>query len=58
MRLHSYVTAGVVVDVAETRDLELKCARDFLGVGEDGVDIVVTHCGMLLFLVDSDSVCI
>lgn len=56
MRGQSYVAAAsVVVNVAKTRDLELKCARDFLGVGEDGVDIVVTH-PEILFLVVLDSV--
>lgn len=54
-RKQSYVATGVIVDVAETRDLELERARDLLGVGEDGVNIVVTHFEMLI-MVGSDFV--
>jgi len=37
----TYISAGIVVKIAEAGDGELKCAGDFVGVGQDGVDGVV-----------------
>ena len=36
-----YITTCVLVKVAEAGDIEVESARDLLGVGEYGIDVVV-----------------
>lgn len=40
-KAETYISAGIVVEIAEAGDGELECAGDFVGVGKDGVDGVV-----------------
>ncbi len=42
----TYISTCVLVKVAQARHVEVEGARDLLGIGEDGIDVVIRPHGV------------